>query len=289
MNRIINKLLLFGYTGMLGRYIYTYFHKYSDILIIPVDYRVTNESLYHLEDILKKYIIDENTCIINCIGLIPQKGNKSESEYFLINSIFPQLLSIICNKYNTKIIQPTTDCVFSGKRENGNYTEDDIHDENNSYGMSKSLGEPFYGTIIRTSIIGREKYNKKSFLEWVISNSNNNNNNNNINNNNINNEINGWSNHYWNGITCLEYCKVIHKIINENIFWNGVRHIFSPSSVSKYEMASMINDIFNLDIKINKIECKETINKTLNSKHLNNYEIKELNQQINDLKNFELI
>jgi dTDP-4-dehydrorhamnose reductase len=232
-----------------------------------------------LEDLLKKkYNIDESTCVINCIGLIPQrKDNKLNSEYFLINSIFPQQLSVICYKYKAKMIQPTTDCVFSGKRENGNYTEDDIHDENNLYGMSKSLGEPFYSTIIRTSIIGREKNNKKSFLEWVISNSNN------------DNGINGWSNHYWNGITCLEYCKLIHKIINDNLFWDGVRHIFSPSPVSKYEMASMINNIFSLNIKINKIECNETINKTLNSKYLNNFEIKELYELINDLKNFELI
>lgn len=282
MNKIINTILLFGSTGMLGSYIYTYFSKNSDIVIIPIDYRVTYENLYILENTLKTYNIDENTCVINCIGLIPQrKDNNPDSEYFLINSIFPQQLSIICHKYNAKMIQPTTDCVFSGKRENGNYTEDDIHDETNLYGMSKSLGEPFYGTIIRTSIIGREKNNKKSFLEWVISNLN----------EDINNikTINGWSNHYWNGITCLEYCKIIHKMINENIFWNGVRHIFSPSYVSKYEMASIINDIFNLNIKINKIECKQTINKTLNSKYSNNFKIKNLYEQINDLKNFELI
>jgi len=77
MTRLINKILLFGTTGMLGSYIYTYFYKNSDILIIPIGYRVTNESLYNLEDELKKYNIDENTCVINCIGLIPQrKDNK---------------------------------------------------------------------------------------------------------------------------------------------------------------------------------------------------------------------
>jgi dTDP-4-dehydrorhamnose reductase len=282
MDRVINKILLFGSTGMLGKYIYTYFYRCTDILIIPIDYRVTNESLYELEDILKKYEINEKTCVINCIGLIPQRKckNSNNNEYFLINSIFPHLLSVICKKYTSKMIQPTTDCVFSGKRENGNYNEDDIHDENGPYGMSKSSGEPFYGTIIRTSIIGREKYNKKSFLEWVISNSD-------SNNSNIN--IKGWSNHYWNGITCLEYCKVIHKIINKNIFWNGVRHIFSPSHVSKYEMASMINDIFKLNIIIDKITCEIPINKTLSSKYSNNFQIKELYEQIKDLKDFELI
>lgn len=119
------------------------------------------------------------------------------------------------------MIHPTTDCVFSGKK--GGYVETDVHDELGSYGMSKSLGEPVGCTCIRTSIIGRELFNKKSFLEWVISNNNG--------------TISGWSNHMWNGITCLEYCGVIEKIINEHLFWSGVKHIYSPTSVSKHEMA----------------------------------------------------
>lgn len=281
MDKKINQILLFGSTGMLGRYIYTYFYKHTDISIIPIDFRVTNESLYNIDYILNKHKADENTCVINCIGLIPQRKNENQTDrdYFLINSIFPQVLSNICNKYKCKMIQPSTDCVFNGKRENGNYNEVDLHDENSSYGLSKSLGEPSNCTIVRTSIIGREKYNKKSFLEWVISNSSLLN----------NNEINGWSNHYWNGITCLEYCGIIHKIINENIFWNGVRHIFSPTSVSKYELACMVNDIFDLNLKVNEVICGETINKTLYSKYSNNFEIKELYEQIKDLKNFELI
>lgn len=277
MSQVINKILLFGSTGMLGNYIYTYFYKYTDILIIPVVFKITNESLYYLEELLQKNNIDENTCIINCVGLIPQRKsiNSNNDEYFLINSIFPQMLSIICKKYGSKIILPTTDCVFSGKRENGNYNEDDLHDETNLYGVSKSSGEPFYGTIIRTSIIGREKYNKKSLLEWIISKKNN--------------EIDGWDNHYWNGISCLEYCKIIYEIIKKNLFWNGVRHIFSPTSVSKYEILIMVNEIFELNIKVNKNEYGEIINKTLNSKYSNSFIIKELYEQIKDLKNFELI
>ena len=106
--------------------------------------------------------IDEYTCVINCIGLIPQrkKGLYTDNEYFLINSIFPHVLWSICRRHNAKMIQPSTDCVFDGKR--GGYLETDIHNEINSYGMSKSLGEPSGCTVIRTSIIGKELLNKKS-------------------------------------------------------------------------------------------------------------------------------
>uniref|UniRef100_A0A6C0ERB9 RmlD-like substrate binding domain-containing protein n=1 Tax=viral metagenome TaxID=1070528 RepID=A0A6C0ERB9_9ZZZZ len=271
----INKILLFGSTGMLGRYIYSYFKQHTIIEVVPINYRISNDNFDLLEKVLLENNINNKTCVINCIGLIPQRKNKSttDTEYFLVNSIFPQILWSICKRYNAKMIQPTTDCVFSGKK--GGYVESDSHDETNSYGMSKSLGEPAGCTCIRTSIIGKEVLNKKSFLEWVISNNNN--------------KINGWTNHMWNGITCLEYCEIIEKIIKEKLFWSGVRHIYSPTPKSKYEMSKMIADIFDLGIEINDVKSNEPCDKTLLSDYDNLFEIKELYIQINKLKSFKLL
>jgi dTDP-4-dehydrorhamnose reductase len=272
MENKINKIIVFGSTGMLGKYISTFFNK-TEYNVICINERITKESLQNIEEWLVIHNIDNKTCIINCIGQIPQRISNSfdNKTYFLINSIFPYILWNNCKKYGAKLIQPTTDCVYSGKK--GNYVETDIHDEAGLYGMSKSLGEPLECTIIRTSIIGRELYNKKSFMEWVI---------------NSKDEINGWSNHYWNGITCLEYCHVIFKIINENIFWKGIRHIYSPTIVSKYDLACYINDLFELNLKINKLESNEIVNKTLSSIHNETFVKKTLIEQINDIKNFKL-
>ena len=272
----IEQIFIFGSTGMLGNYISAFFSKKSQFKVININFRITNTTIHDLENVLIQNGIDDKTCIINCIGQIPQR-NQDNKTYILVNSIFPHLLWNICTRHGSKMIQPTTDCVFSGRRIEGNYTENDNHDEDGLYGMSKSLGEPYDCTIIRTSIIGREIYNKKSFLEWVITNGEN------------NGEINGWSNHYWNGITCLEYSKLIFKIINENLFWTGVRHISSPNAVSKYELASFIRDVFGLNLKINKVECSEIINKTLKSNYENIYNIKDLFGQIMDLKTFNLV
>jgi dTDP-4-dehydrorhamnose reductase len=268
----INKIILFGSSGMLGRYIYSYFKDKIDI--IPIEYRIFNNNFELLEQLLEKYNINENTCIINCIGLIPQRTeNINDKSFFLINSIFPNILWNYCKKYKAKMIQPTTDCVFSGKK--GNYLETDIHDETNFYGISKSLGEPYGCTIIRTSIIGNECMNKKSFLEWIILNKNK--------------QINGFTNHIWNGITCLEYCKIIEKIINQNLFWLGIKHIYSPTPKSKYDLINIINQIFNLNIDIIPVETKDTSNKTLLSIYDNIFEIPELYNQIKELKDFLLI
>lgn len=282
----INKIFLFGATGMLGNYIFNYFSNdlSYNIKIIKIPFRISSENIEKLEEVLIQNNIDDETCVINCIGMIPQRkeSNISDSVYFLVNSIFPNVLWQICKKYNSKMIQPTTDCVFSGKKINGGYTETDIHDEKNAYGMSKSLGEPLGCTVIRSSIIGCELYNKKSFLEWVL--------------NSIkdNKQIQGWDNHYWNGITCLQYCKVIEKIIIDNNFWKGIRHIYSPSKKSKYELASMIIEVFYGKDKLellSKYSGVENIDKTLNSEFNEGsyFNIPELYVQIKELKTFVLI
>lgn len=265
----INKILLFGSTGMLGRYIYSYFEK--KIPIINISFRITNANLDELERVLIEHNINSETCVINAIGAIPQR-KPLETDFFLVNSIFPQLLWQICKEYGAKMIQPTTDCVFSGKR--GEYVEDDIHDETGAYGISKSLGEPATCTVIRTSIIGRELSNKKSFLEWVISNDNT--------------TIYGFENHIWNGITCLQYCKIIEQIIKQNLFWQGVRHIYSPTSKLKYELAVMISNIFQRNIEIIPTQSTETVNKTLLSNYTPMFEIPELSVQLQELEKYSL-
>ena len=282
MTNNIEKIFLFGSTGMLGNYIFNFFSKVSilNIKIVEIPFRISKETIDSLEEILINNNIDDKTCIINCIGVIPQRkdSNTSDSIYFLVNSVFPNVLWNICKKYSAKMIQPATDCVFSGKKMDGNYVETDIHDENNSYGMSKSLGEPLGSTIIRTSIIGCEVNNKKSFLEWILTSIN------------AGKSIQGWDNHYWNGITCLQYCKIVEKIINDDLFWDGVRHIYSPTKKSKYDLANMIIEIFYGKDKINlltKYISNETIEKTLNSIYPVSFEIPELFEQIIELKNFD--
>ena len=271
---VINKILLFGSTGMLGNYFNEYFK--DKINLIYIKFRVEEDTLDNLEKLLLDNGLDNATCVINCIGQIPQRKSKeiSDKVYFLINSIFPHLLWSICNRYNAKMIQPATDCVFSGRKDGGNYVETDIHDEIGSYGMSKSLGEPLGCTVIRTSIIGMEKNNKKSFLEWVKTSIE------------EGKEIKGFTNHYWNGITCLEYCRLVENMINTNNFWKGVRHIYSPTSKSKYEIARMIAEVFcegynkELIKGIEDIKCT----KTLNSNYVIDFEIQELFDQIKELK-----
>ena len=250
----IKHVALFGSTGMLSNYVKKQLSVKTDIKLTIVD-RDTF-------DVMKDPIPDIcSDVVINCIGLIPQTNSNVEA-FYKVNRDFPIELSKKCKK----LIHITTDCVFSGNTTES-YTESSLHDATNDYGLSKSQGEQMNATIIRTSIIGEETKNKKSLLEWVKSNKGG--------------EIDGYTNHYWNGVTCEELSRIIYKIISENLYWTGVRHIFSPETVSKYELVSMINDVYGLGIKINPKETPTSINRSLGSNFdVKKFEIIPLKQQI---------
>lgn len=273
-------IIILGSTGMLGNYVYQYLKQFyssddikcmnrSDIDILEINYQKL-EDYFNLNGML-----DKNNVIINCIGLIHQTNCTDHMKYLKINTIFPQWLAIISLKFGLHVIHPSSDCIFDGCS-NECYSEDDMYNATDIYGISKSMGENNVLTIIRTSFIGEEKYNKKSLLEWVKSNRGK--------------EINGYVNHYWNGITCLEFAKIVYEIIDKNLYWNGIRHFYSNKIISKYDLLEMINEIYQLNIKINKYHCEKTINRSLISKH--NIQIKfepDLYKQIVGMKNFHFL
>jgi dTDP-4-dehydrorhamnose reductase len=267
----IDKLVIFGANGMLGRYIYTYFKQQTNLQVISLqrsDYDVLQNNLHKLDHIFKTHNIDSNTIVFNAIGAIPHQSITDNQHYYKINSVFPILLSHMCNKYNSKLIHPTTDCVFSGKQ--GMYNEDSIHDTQHHYGISKSIGENIDACIIRTSIIG-ENSKGISLVEWIKSNKNSN--------------INGYTNHYWNGITCLQFAKILDYMITNNIYWNGVKHIYSPNILSKAHLLHLINSQYKLNITIQQTESN-FCNRSLTSNYSNIFNIPTLEQQIKQMYNF---
>ena len=271
-------IYIFGSNGMLGNYIKLYLkqQKESVVCFTRNDLDVATVTYDKLYQLFANYKINEGDIIINCVGIIPQSKDINDTNirsYFFINSVFPNMLSTVALQYKMKFLHITTDCVFSGSK--GKYLETDQHDETSVYGVSKSLGELSYNaTIIRTSIIGEELKNKYSLLEWVRSHSRE--------------TINGFKNHYWNGVTCLQLSKIIDKIIKQDIWWQGVRHIFSPQSVTKCKLVEIINLEYSLENTINPIETNTTIDKTLDTIYDTNrlFNIPDIENQIREQVNY---
>lgn len=105
--------------------------------------------------------------VINAAGIVKQRDEAKQAiPSITVNALFPHQLADLCAEYGIRVIQISTDCVFSGLR--GNYSEVDNPDPADLYGRSKLIGElnrPGCLTL-RTSIIGWELSKFSSLLSW---------------------------------------------------------------------------------------------------------------------------
>jgi len=247
-----HKILILGSTGMLGNAVAKYFMGNSGYEVTTT-YRNASVAFGEhtvqfdaLSDSLEQ-LPDDCDYVINCIGVIKPFMAEDPLAAIKINSVFPWELAAWCNSRGSRLIQITTDCVFSGKK--GKYVESDLHDALDSYGKTKSLGEcASEAMVLRTSIIGEEIHKNASLVAWAKSQSGK--------------TVNGFSTHLWNGITTKEYARICDKIISNGWYERGLFHVFARDDVSKLQMMAYFNEKFDLGLTI--VEGKpEPVDRTL--------------------------
>ena len=131
------KILLTGASGQLGNYIKS--NKPNNIELISLEKK--DLDLTNLE-LTKRFLKELNPdWIINCAAYtnVDQSENSKEMA-FIINSVIPKNLSLFLKESKGKLIQISTDYVFSGK-ENKPYEVNFKRSPINYYGFSKLQGE----------------------------------------------------------------------------------------------------------------------------------------------------
>ena len=282
INNKKTRVVVLGADGMLGNAIFRYL-KTTNIDVIGTSRR-NNSSYYFFDaerftkksfDLLIKDI--SPLYVINCIGYIRPNGESllELRKALILNSIFPQNLSIACLNHNVRLIHFSTDCIFSGN--DGPYKDSAQSDEKGIYGMTKFLGEvrQLPNITIRTSIIGRELGGKKNLLDWFLS---------------VNEkEINGFKNVYWNGISTVTAAKIVEKIIRKRIDFEQPIIQVASETVSKYELLNIFKDVYKKDIIINKlpdIKSDKTLILSITQKKFFKNLIPSIREQVRELKKF---
>jgi dTDP-4-dehydrorhamnose reductase len=193
---------------------------------------------------------------INCASVIKPYIAKDPLRAFFINAVLPHVLS---RQYKDKLIHLSTDCVFDGLT-GAPYTEDAQPNPTDSYGLTRSLGEPVENSLVlRTSTIGPEIGSCDSLIGWVKKQDNK--------------EIKGFNRHLWNGLTTKQFAKIIHELISHGKEYprKGLYHIFG-SDVSKFEMLKAIANKYNIKVSI-KQDSDSVIDRRLRT-------IKPLNEKL---------
>lgn len=244
------KILLLGAGGMLGSAIYEEFHNDFELILGVRHFDALalleqkfggvrqhrniqfNAAWAHAATYVQQAAGDVDWVINACGVTIPFSG-KDTNVTLMVNGIFPHLLAHV---YRERMIHVSTDCVYDGKSDEL-YTEESPRSPTDIYGMSKSIGEPPECLTLRTSIVGRELHGFTGLLEWFLKQKGN--------------TIQGFSQHYWNGLTTKQLAKVCRRIVSEQTLQGvtGVRHIFS-TTMTKYAMLCVFRDHFGIDCVI---------------------------------------
>jgi len=187
--------------------------------------------------------------VVNAAGLVLQREDASDPILNIeLNSLLPHRAAVYCREYAARLIHISSDCVFSGSR--GGYTEADIPDPVDLYGRSKLLGEVGYapGITLRTSMIGFELNGAHGLLEWFLAQTG---------------TVRGYRRAIFSGLTTIEMCRVIERILSHDSNRHGVYHL-SAEPISKHDLLCALRDALHLPVEITPAD-EPAIDRSLDS------------------------
>jgi len=208
--------------------------------------RATQARGFYFEDFVKE--VGPVDWVINCIGMLIEPSENDPPSAYMINGAFPQLLR---RTYGRKLINISTDCVFSGTDGGAPYNELSKTSSTSVYGLSKNMGEFADCIQIRTSIIGHELSGGNiGLLGWFLNEAK------------IKGRVNGYLDHLWNGITTDQFGRICDQIMTDDLDPKQLFHVFS-NPVSKCELLHIFRDRFNVDCDIIPTKCARPIDRRL--------------------------
>ena len=271
------RILILGASGMLGHVLAYRLREFGEKFDIIT---IARNSQYIIPDMeldlfdfsgLRKSIeqINPDICI-NAVGVLNKAADNIQISKKL-NSELPIFLSALGNEKKFRLVHISTDCVFSGRK--GNYTEIDVPDAVDNYGVTKIQGENIDANhlVIRTSIIGPEiRPHGIGLFHWFL---------------NQEGVVKGYENVIWSGITTLALADALIQIIQKDL--KGLLHLVNNMSISKRELLNLIQENFTNKKRIIVGVSKPISNKTLlNTRQDCDLGLPDYSNMISDLRSW---
>jgi dTDP-4-dehydrorhamnose reductase len=244
------RLLVFGGTGMLGHVLWETCRTRLDayFTVRSTDLRGAAAAVLEPERVVRRVRAEDPASIergldetgadvaVNCIGVVKQStAADNPIETIQTNALFPHQLVAACRERGVRLIQISTDCVFSGRE--GRYTEDHDPDPPDVYGRSKLLGEVNdHDTLtLRTSIVGRELETTNGLLEWFLSQADG--------------TVRGFTGAVFSGPTTPVLSRLVADIVERHKALDGIWHV-GAEPIAKHNLLHLVRDAFDLDVEI---------------------------------------
>jgi dTDP-4-dehydrorhamnose reductase len=264
------KVIILGATGMLGNAVFRLLSAQASLDVwgtirSPSAARVFDplqqaKLIAHMDVLDQDCLIDlfrkhKPDVVINCVGLIKQFDSANDPLSVLpINSLLPHRLARMCEAVGARLIQISTDCVFSGSK--GAYKEADLSDAYDLYGKSKFIGEVVdspSAITLRTSIIGHELSSKVSLVDWFLAQQG---------------SVKGYAKAIFSGLPTVELAKVIRDYVLTRPELHGLYHV-SADPIDKYSLLKLVAQAYGKEIDIVE-DSKVQIDRSLDSSKFRN-------------------
>ena len=254
------KILITGANGMLAKAVRERFKEHDLILTDVEELDITN--LQKVEEFVN---VSKPDVIINCAAYTAVDNAENDVELARrINALGPKNLAIACDEIGAKLVQVSTDYVFSGDVP-GARREDDLTGPQSIYGSSKLLGEEYVKTfckkhfIIRTAWLYGEGNNfVRTMLKLAETNK----------------ELNVVGDQFGSPTSTKDLAKAIIELMQTEYY--GTFHGTCEGECSWYDFACKIFELKGIDIKVNKVTSEEFIRPAKRPKYsvLDNFMLK---------------
>jgi len=252
MGESVTKVAVIGSTGQLG----------SDILdIFGEDASPLSHDEIEVRDVNScRRVLKDVDVVINCAAYVKVDDSEDHPEAaFMVNAIGARNVAMVCNERQIKNVYISTDFVFDGEKKEP-YTEEDIPNPINTYGLSKYAGEIFtrnlslkkkalpkkYYIIRSSSLFGIRGARGKggNFVDWMIEK---------VNNNGI---IKVVDDVVMSPTYTRDAAEMIKNIIEKELPY-GIYHVVNQGYCSWFEFANKIFEFLDIDAKLFPIKSDE--------------------------------
>ena len=199
-------------------------------------------------ELIKLFNQTKPDVVINCISLAkPLLSAGSPLDIIPIYALLPHRLAHLCSLAGARLVHISTDGVFRGSK--GQYTEDDIPDARDLYGLSKLMGEVIvsHGITLRTSMLGPELQGANGLLAWFLSQQK---------------TCKCFSKVIFSGLPTVVLAKIIRDYVIPKPELFGVYHV-AAQPISKFDLLKLVAEIYGKTIKLIPVDqpvCDRSLN-----------------------------
>ncbi len=243
-------ILVLGASGMLGSAVYRVFSERADWQVFGAVRSPDVKTFFpdklaeglvigcDVEDHSALEALMEQTrpdVVINCVALgksSPHAGDPLRTIALL--SILPQRLARLCRLAEARLVQISSDGVFSGAK--GGYVEDDFPDATDLYGAAKFLGEVRDAQTItlRTSIIGHELQSGHGLVSWFLAQEH---------------SCKCFTRAIFSGFPVVALAGIMRDVIVPRPELSGIYHV-AAQPISKFDLLSLVAEIYGKSIEM---------------------------------------